>query len=76
MYADYSTDQVKAFLEDLTNQQHTIGANAVTESFSDEMILAEMELSRFKKSAENGEEFKSRQELLMKLNRIHPADLM
>jgi len=60
MYADYSTDQVKAFLEDLTNQQHTIGANAVTESFSDEMILAEME----------------RQELLMKLNRIHPADLM
>ena len=76
MYADYSTDQVKAFLEDLTNQQRTIGANAVTESFSDEMILAEMELARFKTASEKGEEFKSRQEMLMKLNRIHPADLM
>jgi len=47
----------------------------VAEAFSDEMILAEMELSRFKSATANGEVFETRTERLMRLNKIHPADL-
>lgn len=76
MYADFSGDQVRAFLQDLTEQPRSMGVETVAESFSDEMILAEMELARFKDAASKGKVFESRTERLMKLNRIHPADLL
>ena len=75
MYADFSRDQVKAFLEDLTDQPKSMELETVAEAFSDEMILAEMELSRFKSATANGEVFETRAERLMRLNKIHPADL-
>jgi|GEM_PF-2994380 len=75
MYADFSRDQVKAFLQDLTEQPRSMEIETVAEGFSDEMILAEMELSRFKTATKHGEVFQSRAERLMRLNRIHPADM-
>ncbi len=75
MYADFSRDQVKAFLQDLTDQPRSLELDTVSENFSDEMILAEMELARCKTATANGEAFESRAERLMRLNRIHPADL-
>lgn len=75
MYADFSRDQVKAFLQDLTEQPRSMEIETVAESFSDEMILAEMELARFKAATNEGEIFQTRAERLMRLNRIHPADL-
>ncbi len=75
MYADFSNDRVKAFLQDLTEQPRSMEIETVAESFSDETILAEMELARFKNASENGLPFESRAEILMRLNRIHPADM-
>lgn len=75
MYADFSRDQVKAFLQDLTDQPRSMEIETVAESFSDDMILAEMELARFKDATARGEVFQSRTEKLMRFNRIHPADL-
>jgi len=75
MYADFSRDQVSAFLQDLTDQPRSMEIETVAENFSDEMILAEMELARFKATAERGEVFETRAERLMRLNRVHPADL-
>ncbi len=75
MYADFSTDQVKAFLQDLTEQPRSMEIETVAEGFSDEMILAEMELSRFKAATSAGEVYQTRAERLMRLNRVHPADL-
>lgn len=75
MYADFSREQVNAFLQDLTEQPRTLEIEGVAEAFSDEMILAEMELSRFKKAAVAGEVFESRSDKLARLKRMHPADL-
>lgn len=75
MYADFSRDQVNAFLEDLTEQPRSEDVDTVAENFSDEMILAAMELSRFKKAAEKGEKFQSREQKIMHMTRMHPADL-
>ena len=75
MYADFSTEQVNAFLQELTEQPRSLEIASVAESFSDDTILAEMELARFKKASETGEVYETRQEILMRLNRTHPADL-
>ncbi len=71
MYADFSNDTVNSFLRELTDQPV---ADSRAEDFSDEMILAQMELTRFKKAARTGEEFTPRSDALNGPVRIHPAD--
>ena len=71
MYADFSHDTVNAFLRELTEQPV---ADSRAEDFSDEMILAQMELTRFKKASRAGEDFVPRADKLSGLIRIHPAD--
>ena len=75
MYADFSADQVNAFLQDLTEQPRSVEVAGFAETFSDDMILAEMELQRFKTAVANGELFESRAERIARLSRFHPADL-
>ena len=75
MYADFSHDQVTAFLQDLTDQPKSLEIESVAETFSEDMILAEMELARFKTAAAKDEVYETRAEVLMRLNRVHPADL-
>lgn len=72
MYADFSHDTVNAFLRELTDQP--VADDGAAEAFSDEMILAQMELTRFKKSNQTGERFVPRAERLSGPVRIHPAD--
>ena len=74
MYADYSRDQVNAFLSELTRQTEAGAVERMAESFSDEMLAAHMELSRYKKAHANGERFIPRADLLPKRARLHPAD--
>lgn len=74
MYADYSRDQVNAFLSDLIEQPVADGLSDVAESFSDDMILAQMELARYKSCKTSGERFVPRDILLEGLPRVHPAD--
>lgn len=71
MYADFSHDTVNAFLRELTDQP-VVDTRA--EDFSDEMLLAQMELSRFKKAARSGKAFVPRSDKLSGPIRIHPAD--
>ena len=75
MYADFSTDQVNAFLSDLTAQHDAGSVERMAEAFSDEMLLAHMELSRFKANHRNGQEFIPRDMLLAHPVRLHPSDL-
>lgn len=75
MYADFSRDQVNAFLQDLTDQPQTGAIDGVAEDFSDEMFLAQMELSRFKATKLRGEQFVPRRDAFRGRARIHPADL-
>lgn len=75
MYADYSSDQVRAFLEELTEQPRSEEVDTVAEKFSDDMMLAAMELARFKKSVAEGTSFEPRAEKIMRMTRIHPADM-
>ena len=71
MYADFSHDTVNAFLRELTDQPVV---NNRAEDFSDEMILAQMELTRFKTAARDGAAFEPRSDKLSGPVRIHPAD--
>lgn len=71
MYADFSHDTVNAFLRELTEQPAEDGR---AEDFSDEMILAQMELTRFKTAAREGRTFVPRTDRLSGPIRIHPAD--
>ncbi len=76
MYADFSSDQVNAFLQDLIEQPQSIEVAGVAETFSDDMILAEMELQRFKSCVANGSVFEGRPERIERITRLHPADLI
>ena len=71
MYADFSHDTVNAFLRELTEQPVAVSR---AEDFSDEMILAQMELTRFKDATRSGETFVPRSDMLSGPVRIHPAD--
>lgn len=71
MYADFSHDTVNAFLRELTDQPVV---DTKAEDFSDEMMLAQMELTRFKNATRKGEVFEPRSEKLSGPIRIHPAD--
>ena len=71
MYADFSHDTVNAFLRELTDQP-VVDSRA--EDFSDEMLLAQMELTRFKNAARDGKTFVPRADKLSGPIRIHPAD--
>ena len=75
MYADFSSDRVNAFLSDLTAQPAAGDVERMAESFSDEMMLAHMELSRLKASRLSGQRFIPRDELLAQPVRLHPSDL-
>lgn len=74
MYADYSRDQVNAFLSDLTSQPKAGAVEHVAEAFSDEMFIAVMELSRFKKCHAENKPFVARNKLFGNAVRVHPAD--
>ena len=76
MYADYSRDQINAFLTDLTNHQVTKETNGMAEDFSDDMIMATMELQRYKKAEARNETFVPRAERLMQMRSVHPADFV
>lgn len=75
MYADYSTEQMNAFLSDLTAQPKAGDVERISEAFSDEMLLAHMELSRLKDARQSGQTFIPRDALLAQPVRLHPSDL-
>jgi len=74
MYADFSHDRVKAFFKELTEKPQAQAEPSFAEDFSDEMMLAEMEFARFRKSKAEMQPFVQRRELLMSFRRAHPAD--
>ena len=74
MYADYSRDQVNAFLSELTRQPAAGAVERMAEAFSDDMLAAHMELARYKQAHAAGERFVPRADLLPKRARLHPAD--
>ena len=76
MYADYSRDQVNSFLSDLTAQRFVGDAEQISEAFSDDMMLAHMELARLKKARADGTPFVPRGDILPKRARLHPADFL
>ena len=75
MYADISRDQVNAFLSELTSQPEAGAVENVAEAFSDEMIIAQMELARMKACRAKGKPFVTRAAHLPLRARAHPADL-
>lgn len=74
MYADFSHERVKAFFKELTTEPEQSGKHIFAEDFSDEMILAEMELARFRKAKVERRTFVQRREKLLSYRRAHPAD--
>jgi len=75
MYADFSRDQVNAFLSDLTEQPEAGAVESMAEAFSDDMILAQMELARLKAARLHGHQYIPRETLLARRPRVHPSDL-
>ena len=74
MYADFSRDQVNAFLVELTSQPEAGAVERMAEAFSDDTILAHMELARFKQARADNVPFVPREDRLPKRARPHPAD--
>ena len=76
MYADYSRDQVNALLADLTSQPEVGAVEHMAETFSDDTIMVQMELARFKAAREAGKAFVPRIDALPSRARRHPADMI
>lgn len=76
MYADFSQEKVNGFLSELTQQPVAPALNRMAEDFSDDMILAQMELTRYKAAVAAGDQFVPRSNALAARARIHPADML
>ena len=75
MYADFSKERIDTFLRDLTGQPDQGAFEQISEDLLDDIMLAQMEMARFRTARDKGRDFVARARMLAGRPRLHPADL-
>jgi hypothetical protein len=75
MYADFSKDRIDAFLKDIAGQDETSAFEQVSEDLLDDIMLAQMEMSRYRAAKAQNLDFVPRARKFVEPARVHPADM-